>query len=67
MIIIVLIIIGIVLVSQRNEAEGFFKALKSLFMLLIVLGCFMLIGTGVGAVVGIPILWAIARIAMKRM
>lgn len=66
-IIIFLIISGIFIVNESNENFGLFKALKSLFMLLIILGCIALSFTGIGAVIGIPILWAIARIAHKHM
>lgn len=65
--IIFIIIAGIFIINESNEKFGLFKALKSLFMLLIILGCIALTFTGIGAVIGIPILWAISRTAFKHL
>lgn len=60
------VICGILLVNERNEEFGLFRALKSLFMLLIVLGCMALTFTGVGVVVGVPVLLIIAKKASEK-
>lgn len=65
--IIFIIIAGIFIINESNEKFGLFKALKSLFMLLIILGCIALTFTGIGSIIGIPILWAISRIAFKHL
>lgn len=67
LIVLFIIIAGIFVINDNNEKFGLFKALKSLFMLLIVLGCIALTFTGIGSIIGIPILWAISRIAFKNM
>lgn len=62
-----IIISGIVTINDRNEQFGLFSAIKSLFMLLIILGCIGLCLSGVGAIIGIPVLWCIARSASSKM
>ena len=53
--IIFLIIAGIFIINESNEK------------LLIILGCIALTFTGIGSIIGIPILWAISRIAFKHL
>ena len=64
---ILFLICGIMIVNKRNEESGILKALKSLFMLIIVLACMILVSTGAGAVIGFPILYSLANSARKKM
>lgn len=64
---IIVLICGILMVNKRNEESGILKALKSLFMLIIMLTCMILVATGAGAVIGLPVLYAIGNSARKKM
>ena len=64
---IIVLICGILIVNKRNEESGILKALKSLFMLIIMLTCMVLVATGAGAVIGLPILYSLGNSARKKM
>ena len=60
-ILIIVMIIGIVTVNNRAESEGLGSALKSLLFLFLALVCALISLTGVGAIIGIPLLGALAK------
>lgn len=64
---IIVLICGILMVNKRNEESGILKALKSLFMLIIMLTCMILVATGAGAVIGLPVLGALFNSARRKM
>lgn len=62
----IIIIIGIITVQNRFETEGLGRAFKSLiYLFLALIGC-LLCFSGIGAVIGIPIIGCIAKELGKR-
>ena len=64
-IIIAIIIIGIITVQNRYETDGLGRAFKSLFCLFMALIALGLCSTGIGSVIGLPMIWAVGRIFTK--
>lgn len=63
---VIVIIIGIITVQDRFETEGLGRAFKSLIYLSLALVGFLLCFSGIGAVIGVPIIGCIAKELGKR-
>ena len=64
--IVIAIILGIIKVQERYDTEGVGKAFKSLFCLFMALIGVALCFSGIGAVIGVPIIGCIAKEFGKR-
>lgn len=61
-----LVIVGIIAINQRAESEGIFSALKSIVFLLLTLSYMAISLTGVGAIIGIPLLRCLSKAFSKK-